>query len=339
MTFLLELKERIRQIYIKGADWILPILKFALAMLVFTSINNTIGFLPIFTNIFVLLIMALICALLSPRMIVVFGGIMIMGHCYVLGIEVAATVAIILVLLYIFAARYVEQDALAFVLTPLAFGVGCSCVIPVCYGLKKRPSSAVSVSCGAFIYYLIQLIKEKAPVFQGAEEADLVANVRLLLDGIVKNKMMLLSIAALALVCIVVYAIRKLSMDYAWLAAVFAGACCYFGIMVGGGVFLELGVSMPKLIIGTISALAAGIILTYFVLSVDYTRTERLEYEDDEYFYYVKAVPKLTIAQKDHTRIPIVVEADKSMFGDNCESAEYDQDDLERKLEESLKEL
>ena len=336
MTFLLELKERIRQIYIKGADWILPILKFALAMLVFTSINNTIGFLPIFSNIFVLLIMALICALLSPRMIAVFAGVMIMGHSYALGIEVAGTIAIILVLLYIFAARYVEQDALAFVLTPLAFGAGCACIIPVCYGLKKRPSSAVSVSCGTFVYYLIQVIKEKAPVFQGTEEADLVANVRLILDGIVKNKMMLLSIVAMVLVFIVVYAIRKLSIDYSWFIAVFVGACCYFGIMVGGGIFLDLGVSMTALIIGTISAMAAGIILTYFVLSVDYTRTEHLEYEDDEYYYYVKAVPKLTIAQKEKK---IVIDIAENMLGDNCEAIDYDQDDLEKKLEESLKEL
>ena len=29
--------------------------------------------------------------------------------------------------------------------------------------------------------------------------------------------------------------------------------------------------------------------------SVDYSRTEYVQYEDDEYYYYVKAVPKINI--------------------------------------------
>ena len=29
--------------------------------------------------------------------------------------------------------------------------------------------------------------------------------------------------------------------------------------------------------------------------NVDYSRTERLQFEDDEYYYYVKAVPKSVI--------------------------------------------
>ena len=33
----------------------------------------------------------------------------------------------------------------------------------------------------------------------------------------------------------------------------------------------------------------------------DYSRTERLEYEDDEYFYYVKAVPKASVATSERS--------------------------------------
>ena len=33
----------------------------------------------------------------------------------------------------------------------------------------------------------------------------------------------------------------------------------------------------------------------------DYSRTERLEYEDDEYYYYVKAVPKATVATSERS--------------------------------------
>ena len=46
-------------------------------------------------------------------------------------------------------------------------------------------------------------------------------------------------------------------------------------------------------------------IVKFFVFSVDYTRKERLQFEDDEYYYYVKAVPKssVTIPEKTVKRI------------------------------------
>jgi len=38
-----------------------------------------------------------------------------------------------------------------------------------------------------------------------------------------------------------------------------------------------------------------------FVFGGDYSRTERLEYEDDEYFYYVKAVPKASVSTSERS--------------------------------------
>lgn len=339
MTFLLELKEKLRKFYIKCSDWLLPILKFALAMLVFVAINNSIGFLPVLKNIFVLLIMALICALLSVKMIAIFAGIMILGHCYALGIEVAGIAACILILLFIFAIRFVEKEALALIVTPLVCGLGVPCAVPICYGLKSKPYSAISVCCGTFVYYLIEMIKEKAPVLQGLEQTDMLANVRLILDGIIKNKMMLLSMAVMALLVIVVYAIRRLSVDHAWSIAIIVGGACYAVLMIAGGIFLDIEVTVISLIINVVGGILIGMILSYFVFSVDYTRTERLEYEDDEYYYYVKAVPKMTIGKPQKKVKTIVMEPGENILGDNREAAEYDEGDLERKLEESLREL
>ena len=54
------------------------------------------------------------------------------------------------------------------------------------------------------------------------------------------------------------------------------------------------------LIVGNVAAIAVGLVLELFFFSVDYARSERLQYEDDEYYYYVKAVPKLSVATPDH---------------------------------------
>ncbi|MBQ5869094.1 MAG: ABC transporter permease, partial [Lachnospiraceae bacterium] len=46
-------------------------------------------------------------------------------------------------------------------------------------------------------------------------------------------------------------------------------------------------------------AVLAALIYQFFVFAVDYTRTEYLQYEDDEYHYYVKAVPKIAVSAPD----------------------------------------
>ena len=44
-----------------------------------------------------------------------------------------------------------------------------------------------------------------------------------------------------------------------------------------------------------------NISMTEQFFSVDYARCENLQYEDDEYYYYVKAVPKLSVATPEKT--------------------------------------
>ena len=48
-------------------------------------------------------------------------------------------------------------------------------------------------------------------------------------------------------------------------------------------------------------SVVVGLVLEFFVFGGDYTRTERLEYEDDEYYYYVKAVPKALVATSERS--------------------------------------
>ena len=41
------------------------------------------------------------------------------------------------------------------------------------------------------------------------------------------------------------------------------------------------------------------LIVQFLFFNLDYSRTERLQFEDDDYYYYVKAVPKSLVTEKD----------------------------------------
>ena len=45
--------------------------------------------------------------------------------------------------------------------------------------------------------------------------------------------------------------------------------------------------------------LAIGIILTYFIMDLDYSQVQNVQFEDDDYYYYVTAVPKIRLAREE----------------------------------------
>ena len=56
---------------------------------------------------------------------------------------------------------------------------------------------------------------------------------------------------------------------------------------------------MVELLLGTLGSMVIAGIYNFLIFSVDYSRTEYTQFEDDDYYYYVKAVPKITISTPD----------------------------------------
>ena len=59
---------------------------------------------------------------------------------------------------------------------------------------------------------------------------------------------------------------------------------------------LKLPANMFLIFAAVLASAAVGLVLQFFFFNLDYTRTERVQFEDDEYYYYVKAVPKIYVA-------------------------------------------
>ena len=84
-------------------------------------------------------------------------------------------------------------------------------------------------------------------------------------------------------------------------AAVAAGAAVNIVVIAGGSIAMGEQPAYGSLIIGSLVAVIFGFILEFFFFSVDYARSESLQFEDDEYYYYVKAVPKLFVSGQEKT--------------------------------------
>lgn len=298
MTELLELKEKLQILYGKYSFYANAILKFLLAVFVFTNINRNLDYLKVLNNFFVILILALLCSILPMYMIVISGGIIITLHTFALGIEVGGVTLLLFALMYLLYFRFSSKDALAIVMTPAAFSLGMPCMIPLGCGLLRGPGSAISICIGTITYYYIRTVREIAEPLKKLEEQDILGNVQALIGGVFHNKAMYVFIIAGAAVAVIVYAIRRMSADFAWYLAIGTGCLCYIIIAMCAAILLKAEVSIPVVFIGTIGSGLCALILEFFAYHADYRRSEFLEYQDDTYYYYVKAVPKKSVMKR-----------------------------------------
>ena len=72
-------------------------------------------------------------------------------------------------------------------------------------------------------------------------------------------------------------------------------------ILLIGDLIFDTNVSIVGIIIGTVFSILIAKIVEFFAFHVDYSRVEKVQFEDDEYYYYVKAVPKITVATPSKT--------------------------------------
>ena len=75
----------------------------------------------------------------------------------------------------------------------------------------------IPVSCGIFLYYLLMYVKQNASALTSEATEDLVQRYVQIIQSILFNQNMMIMIATFAVGIIVVYLIRRLSMDYAWI--------------------------------------------------------------------------------------------------------------------------
>ena len=299
MTTLLVMKQILMTLYSKYEVYITPLLKFVLAFISLLLINSHIGYMDSIDRMTVVLIAALMCSFMPMNFIIVMSALFTLLHLYSFSLECAVVVGTGFLLMFLLYLRFSPKDTLVVVLMPICFLLKVPYVIPLAMGLVGTPASAVSVACGVIAYYMIHYVVQNVSVIAAMadEETETVAKFRFIIDGLLKNKEMVVIIVAFAITVIMVYLIRRLSIDYAWTIAMVAGVVVDIMVLLVGDLMFDTNVALFRVIFGNIVSLLLVVVLQFFVFNVDYSRTEKVQFEDDEYYYYVKAVPKVVVSR------------------------------------------
>lgn len=294
MTQLLELKERLKEFYYRNKSYADPVWKFVTALAVFLVINAQLGYNEKLSSLPVALVLSLISAFTGPGMFVFLAGVVTVGQVFSASVLLAAVVAMVYLIMYCMVLRLTPKFSYVLVLTPILFVWKIPYCIPLVMGIFSTPMAILPVSCGVICYYMFVMIQATANSTFGASMEDSLNIYKTVAASVISDRELLLTLLLFAVTLLLVYIIRRQLFDHAFEIGIGVGAVVMVvGFLVGNLVF-DIGGILSTVLGIVISALLAFVVW-FLRMGLDYTAVERIQFEDDDYYYYVKAVPKISV--------------------------------------------
>ena len=297
LTSVFEVRKKIIETYGRMEYVLVPLFKFAVAFLLIMAIDTHIGFNIALTNKLLGVIIALICSIVPVNFIAAIMMLLVLAHLYTLSMETLIVGGVIFLLMYLLYYHFSPKDSIMTLLLPLTFMGHMEYAIPVVAGLLFTPGSAVGIGFGVIVVKFLEYVEQNEAILRNSEIGPAtVDNFRNIVDALLQNRSMWILAVVMAATVIVVYFIRRLETAHSWTLAIIIGSVLELGALLYGDMKFDTNTELGKMFLGVVLSLIVEFLVEFFCFMVDYTRIENVQFEDDDYYYYVKAVPKVTVS-------------------------------------------
>jgi len=293
---LLEFKEIVKVFCEKYSIYVKILLKLLLSVTVLFMINAHIGYNQTIDNAVILLGIAFICAIVPDAVTIIMICLVTFAEMYSVSLIVALPVVCVYLIMYFMYVKYIPMQAYVILCIPFMYIMNIHYAIPLICGLFMTPVTAVSCAFGVFAYYMFSVINQSEIVYKGDGISDTINIYNVIVDALINNKYMFFTIIVFAVTLLVTYIIRRQKFAHASYIAISAGFLISFMSFLLAIAFVDTSDSMLSVIIGNIAGACIAVVAQFFRMTLDYNGTKQVQFEDDEYYYYVKAVPKYTVS-------------------------------------------
>ena len=298
MTNFFVIKDKLTRFYKIYEAYFQIAFKFLVAFFVFGFVNDKLGYYPVLSNAGIQLVLALISAIIPSSVFVLLVAIVALLHLYKLSLVMMILAFVVFVVFYFLYLKFAPRHGVLMMVIPLLMPLNLHFIVPLIAGLFFSPFTIVPIASSFILVKIVKFIIEAAAMLDGGKmdiEA-IVAAYQYVIDHVLDDKEMLLYGVVFAVMVVLTYVVSRFPFDYAWYVGIGLGAVAgIVGLLVGSGM-LSVDVSAGGVIIGCIASGLIVSLIQFLRCTVDYARKEKVQFEDDDYYYYVKAIPKIKSA-------------------------------------------
>ena len=308
-TGIYVLRENLIQFYKRQEFLLLSVFRFAVSLAVLLLLRGHLGIHgpagAALNSTLLNVILALVCSLLPTGFSAGIIGLVLVWDLYRLSLEATAICAALILVCLLVYFRFSPRDTMILLLMPVAYALNLHYLVPLLAGLMFGPGAAVAVLFGLLFTKYVLLVEGSLSVLAAPAGGlaltgeRLIANFRLLVDGLVNDKSLVILAAALAAAAIAVCFTRRLAIEYAWVIAITVGCILELIVLLAGDMRYGTEIDLAHVFLGIVISFMLAQIVRFFTFNVDYLRIENVQFEDEDYYYYVKAVPTVMVYTSD----------------------------------------
>lgn len=296
MIELLVFRDKIKDFIGKYAYIILPILRFFIAFSSFLVVNNQIGYNEKITSITIVIGLSVLSAFLPFSVTVFFAGTLTIYHIYSASMFLSIIFILVIAALYFLLVRFAPNYGLVILAFPVLSFFHLELVVPLVLGMVGSPIAVFAIIPSVVITFLFTIIKDAVKLSQGVTQIeDNLQNYIYVIKALTGNKAMFLIMIAAIAVLITTYAVRRFVLSYSKEIGILSGMIVNLILMIVGGMLFNVDVHILWIIGGTLLSGFFAYLIQFFMYVLDYSATEHLQFDDEDYYYYVTAVPKLSV--------------------------------------------
>jgi hypothetical protein len=213
---------------------------------------------------------------------------------------VAMLILAVSLLLYLIYKRNFSKYGYVGILTVVFMQTPLIVAIPIFVGMIAGPMGIPPMILGIIIYYYGITVNEV--MTEVAKSVGSYQLYQLAMDNMITNKELLLCLVCFLITLLITWRLYHAKISYAWQIAIPIAGVAYMIIHLYGSFLLGTSDSVVHVSIYFLLSVIVLEIIQFFHGILDYSRAENLEFEDDEYHYYVKAVPKIKVSEEDFNR-------------------------------------
>lgn len=292
-----RLTSRIRNFIDRNEYTVIRFLRGLITLFGLWAIRSYFGYAQTLNATPLILVVSVLCAFIpfsaSSLLLIVY----LLVHLYTLSARVAGVTLVLFLASYILCGFYRSRHVYNMVYFPLCYQLQFPFVLPMISGLTGSINEVTSVLCGSAIAFYLTVIRRNSSLF--LEKKTRTSVVDLIIRNMFYNPLFYFFVFAMIAMFLVTYSVRERTVHHGWNIAVTGGVLSEFILMLIGYFTTGNINRIPQLILWNLVVLVAGMVIGTLVRGMDYTHIEKVQFEDDEYYYYVTAVPKTRIAEED----------------------------------------
>lgn len=289
MSFLTEYMSQMVALYKKYEKIIVPIIKFLVALVWLFYLDVKLGQSPYLDKSYVLVGIAFASMWLPISWFVAVMQLVLLSHLLGISLVAGGIGFVLLVLYYIFYFRLAPEDTWMLMGIPMAMVLHLSLVPAVVLGLRSKLRSVIGIILSCVFYAYTLFITERI----GRFTESYVNQALSIFKGFSISRDWIAYSLIFSITMIAVYIIRRLHIEYSFVIATVIGVLIFIITYLVVLKYFNMEYHLVKFIWNI--GLGGLLLLLYKSIyhRLDYTRTENLQFEDDDYYYYVKAIPKV----------------------------------------------